>query len=200
MRILIACECSQVVCKAFREKGHEAYSNDIVPCYGNRPEWHIIGDATNVVLGRNTFRTEIGGFVKINTHWDMIIAHPPCTMLTNASTVAFSKGIHTEEDVLKAANFFLRMLAAPAKYICVENPVPMKRAKLPPYDQIINPYCFGHEYSKRTCLWLKNLPCLIHSTEKPGKVVSWHDRFNGGNKMRSRTFEGIAYAMAEQWG
>ena len=202
MRILVACEESQAVCKAFRERGHEAYSCDIEPCSGGHPEWHLQVDALEMLKLR----------------WDMIIAHPPCTYLTNAGAVRMRvKGeIVPEryEKAMKAKEFFLRFLAADCPRIAVENPTPMKLAGLPPYTQAIQPYEFGHPYSKRTCLWLKGLPPL-----KPTEIVENHVPFvNGGckdangnyrrfqgrkerdAKTRSKTFPGIAQAMAEQWG
>lgn len=202
MRILVACEESQAVCKAFRERGHEAYSCDIEPCSGGHPEWHLQVDALEMLKLR----------------WDMIIAHPPCTYLTNAGAVRMRVKCEIVperyEKAMKAKEFFLRFLAADCPRIAVENPTPMKLAGLPPYTQAIQPYEFGHPYSKRTCLWLKGLPPL-----KPTEIVENHVPFvNGGckdangnyrrfqgrkerdAKTRSKTFPGIAQAMAEQWG
>lgn len=198
-KILIACEQSQVVCLAFRKKGLNAFSNDILPCYGNHPEWHIIGDAQFVVKGNNTFKLQDGNNIKVVGHWDLIIAHPPCTMLSHVSAVALSKGLHTKKDIERAASFFLSMLNAPCKHIAVENPAPLKIAKLPKYNQIIQPYNFGHPFSKRVCLWLKNLPPLLPTLGYYNKYKSWHDCSNSPSR-RARTFEGIAEAMANQWG
>lgn len=200
MKILIACECSQEVCKAFREKGFEAYSNDMIPCYGGHPEWHIIGDAEVVIRGNNIFLTESGAPVLVPGFWTMIIAHPPCTMLSHVSAVALSQGKHSYIDVLEGALFFMKMLSAPAKYVAVENPAPLKIAQIPPYDCIVNPYDFGHKYSKRVCLWLRNLPPLLPTHARIINHEQWHEHCASNSRRRSKTFEGIAWAMAEQWG
>lgn len=202
MRLLVACEESQEVCKAFREKGHEAYSCDIEPCSGGHPEWHIQVDVLEI----------------LKMKWDMIIAFPPCTYMTNAGAVRMRvKGeIVPEryEKAMQAKEFFMRFYHADCCKIAIENPTPMKIVGLPPYDQAIQPYHFGHPYSKRTCLWLKGLPPLF-----PTEIMVYHEpyvnggckdahgnyrRFQGGkerdSKRRSKTFPGIAKAMAEQWG
>lgn len=197
--VLVACEQSQVVCKAFREQGHAAFSNDLERCYGNHPEWHIIGDAAQVVMGNNQFPLENGDSVVI-TNWDLIIAHPPCTMITHSSAVALSKGLHTLDDVRQGADFFMKMYQAPCSRIAIENPAPMKIANLPRYNQIIQPYQFGHPFSKRVCLWLKNLPMLIPMRGYYTEHVSWLNHCASTSQRRSRTFEGIAEAMAAQWG
>lgn len=195
MKILIACEESQTVCKAFRALGHEAFSCDILPCSGGHPEWHIQGDVLN----------------HINEGWDLMIAHPPCTYLTNAGAVHLykPKGVLNEERLKKgiiARDFFMALLNAPIPKIAVENPIPSTVFMMPPYTQTIQPYEHGHPLSKKTCLWLKNLPNLEptkivterQSTKVPG---NW---FNKGGKQRqinrSKTFQGIADAMAKQWG
>lgn len=200
IKILIACECSQVVCKAFRKEGFEAYSNDIIPCYGGHPEWHIIGDAEKVIRGKGIYKTESGALVNVTGFWAMIIAHPPCTMLTHSSAVAFAQGKHSLMDIREGALFFMKMLSAPAKYVAVENPAPMKIAQLPPYDYIVNPYDFGHIYSKRVCLWLRNLPPLLPTHAHIINHKQWLNHCASNSKRRSKTFEGIAQAMAEQWG
>lgn len=201
MRILIACEESQAVCKEMRRLGHEAYSCDIIPCSGGHPEWHIMCDARELLKMR----------------WDMIIAHPPCTYLTNASAVRMRVNgeIQKEryEKAMEAREFFLEFWNADCPRIAIENPTPMKLVQLPEYTQAIQPYWFGHPYSKRTCLWLKNLPPLV-----PTEMLDHHEPYiNGGFKdangnykrfpgrkerdqrTRSETFQGIARAMAEQW-
>lgn len=199
-KVLIACEQSQVVCLAFRRMGIEAYSNDLNPCYGGHPEWHIIGDARTVILGRSVFDLENGAQVMIHGRWSMIIAHPPCTMLTHSSAVALSKGLHSLLDVREGAQFFLTMLSAPADYVAVENPAPMRVAQLPPYDQIIQPYNFGHPFSKRVCLWLRRLPPLLPMSGYCAQHVQWLKHCASNPRRRSKTFEGIAEAMASQWG
>lgn len=199
-KILIACEQSQVVCAAFRKLGFEAYSNDLLKCYGNHPEWHIIGDAQLVIKGCAAFHLQNGSTVEIESQWSLIIAHPPCTMLTHVSAVAFAKGLHTNEDIKHAASFFLSMLNAPCDLIAVENPAPMKIAGLPKYQQIIQPYNFGHPFSKRVCLWLKGLPPLIPTRGYYVKHEQWIKHCSGCSRRRAKTFEGIAEAMALQWG
>lgn len=150
--ILIACEESQTVTKAFRAKGFEAYSNDINPCYGNHPEWHIIGDAALVVQGHAAFKLQNGDTVNVDGKWGMIIAHPPCTYLTHCGAQHLHNGKHKIEDVMHAASFFLTMLNAPCCHVAVENPAPMKIAGLPKYNQVIQPFQFGAPFSKRVCL------------------------------------------------
>jgi len=194
MKILIACEESQTVCKAFRAKGHEAYSCDILPCSGGHPEWHIQGD----VLER------------LDRGWDMMIAHPPCTYLSNAGAVhLYPKGVLNTDRYKKgieASNFFMKLINSQIPKICVENPIPSKIFALPKYTQTIQPYEHGHPYSKKTCLWLKNLPELkpTNIVEKPQSTKVAGNWFNKGGKERqknrSKTFQGIADAMAEQWG
>lgn len=196
MKVLVACEESQEVCKAFRKLGHEAFSCDIIPCSGGHPEWHIQDDVLN----------------HLNKGWDLMIAHPPCTYLTNAAAVhLYPKGVLNQERYkkgLEAKEFFMKLLNAPIKKIVVENPTPSRIFKLPKHTQTIQPYEHGHPYSKRTLLWIKNLPKL-----KPTKVMEYKPMFSskipgnwfnkGGKdrqKNRSKTFPGIAKAMAEQWG
>lgn len=200
LRILIACEESQVVCSTFRKLGFHAYSNDINKCYGGKPRWHIIGDAAKVVQGHDAFETESGDVVIIENQWDMIIAHPPCTMITHSSAVALSKGIHTIEDVRQGAEFFMKMLNAPCDYIAVENPAPMKIANLPKYNQIIQPYNFGERFSKRVCLWLKNLPPILPTRGYSTDHREWLKHCSSTHRRRSKTFEGVAEAMAINWG
>lgn len=200
MRVLVACEESQVVCKAFRERGHEAYSCDIQPCSGGHPEWHIQADARELLKVR----------------WDLIIAHPPCTYLTNGGANNLFNWDHTiksrerEEKGWEARAFFMMFLDADCPSIAVENPVPMRHFCLPPYSQIIEPCMFGDPWKKRTCLWLRGLPPLF-ATDIVVPTGLWvattsakkSGYENGGvssAKMRSKTFPGIARAMAEQWG
>ena len=200
-RILIACEESQTVCKAFRARGFEAYSCDVQDCSGGHPEWHIKDDVLK----------------HINAGWDLIIAHPPCTYLSKAGARWLYAGGELNQQRLSlglaAKDFFNAMLNAKAKFIAVENPTPMKVYDLPEHTQAIQPWQFGHAYSKRTLLWLKNLPRLI-----PTKIVKEHKPYlpsNTGGKKRghsysigvsknakqsSKTFVGVAEAMAEQWG
>lgn len=217
MKILIACEESQTVCKAMRELGHEAYSCDIQDPSGGHPEWHIKGDCVPLLNGNCSFTDLAGEEHTIAVKWDLIVGFPPCTYLTNASAVRMRvKGeIVPEryEKMLKARELFLTILNADCDRIAIENPVPMKICELSDYDQIVQPYWFGHPYSKRTCLWLKNLQHLV-----PTDIVEKHEpyvnggfkdangnykRFQGRNerdpKIRSKTFPGLAKAMAEQF-
>lgn len=219
MKVLVACEESQRVCNAFRKLGHEAYSCDIIECSGGHPEWHILDDALKVINGNCDFITQDGEKHTIIGKWDLLIAHPPCTYLTNASAVRMRvKGEIVPEryaKAMEAKEFFMRFINADCDRICVENPVPLKIVNLPPYTQIIQPWQFGHPYTKRTCLWLKGLPKLEPTniiTEGVQPYVNGgckdahgnYRRFQGRKerdpKTRSKTFEGIAEAFAIQWG
>ncbi len=185
MRVLVACEFSGIVRDAFIAKGHKAVSCDLLPT--ERPGPHIQGDVLDILSDK----------------WDLMVAHPPCTYLCRQR----ARWNKEEDDKLrqKAKIFFMQCLKAPIAKICVENPVPLQEAKLPPYTQIIQPYLFGHDYSKRTCLWLKRLPKLqptkitelTYYTTPKGRqfTAGWY--FTPRNsKDRSRTFQGIADAMA----
>lgn len=221
MKILIACEESQRVCIAFREKGHEAYSCDIQECSGGHPEWHILGDVLPILNGNAKFITQDGKQHKISGKWDMIIAHPPCTYLTVTGNRWFNKEKYGEKAVKRhkdreeAICFFLEIANADCDKIAIENPVGIMSTAWQKPTQIIQPYMFGEPFEKKTCLWLKNLPNL-----KPTKIVMPPERikFKSGKTMpewyaklwalpkeerekeRSKTFIGIARAMAEQWG
>ena len=218
MKVLVACEESQAVCKAFRERGHEAYSCDVQECSGGHPEWHIQCDVLPLINGNCKFTTVGGGMHTIVGKWDLLIAFPPCTYLTNASAVRMRVNGEIQpkryQKAMAAKKFFLQFYNADCPRICIENPVPMKLVELPQYSQIIQPYEHVHPYSKRTCLWLKGLPQL-----RPTKIMPYHEpyvnggckdahgnyrRFQGRNerdqKTRSKTFQGVADAMAEQWG
>lgn len=215
MKILVACEESQRVCIAFRERGHEAYSCDLQEPSGGHPEWHVLGDVLLILPG-GCFSTMDGCNHKIDK-WDMIIAHPPCTYLSAASAVRLFNKDHCIKDMDRyckmqdAAEFFKRFLEANADRIAIENPVPLRAAGLPGYSQIIEPYWFGDPWQKRTCLWLRGLP-LLYPTDIVEPKGYWigshgHDKAKFGmskgfrdQKTRSKTFPGIALAMAEQWG
>ena len=201
MRILVACEESQAVTIELRKLGHEAYSCDIEECSGGHPEWHLQVDALEL----------------LKMKWDMIIAFPPCTYMTNAGAVRMRvKGEIDQEryrKAMEAKNFFMQFYNADCPKIAIENPTPMRIIGLPPYTQAVQPYYFGHPFSKRTCLWLKGLQPLM-----PTEIMTYHEPYvNGGCKdahgkyrrfqgrrerdarTRSKTFPGIAKAMAEQW-
>lgn len=208
--ILIACEESQAVCKAFREKGHEAYSCDIIDCSGGHPEWHIKQDVIPLLNGNCEFSTCDGKLHKIEGKWDLLIAHPPCTYLSNAGArFLYPKGVLNELRLRKglvAKDFFMAFYYADCEHIVIENPVPSGVYMMPKYQQTIQPYEFGHPFKKKTCLWLKGIPNLqpteiIEVAESTKIAGNW---FNKGGKDRQRnrakTFPGIAKAMAEQWG
>lgn len=213
LKVLVACEESQRVCAAFRQLGHEAYSCDIQEPSGGHPEWHILGDVLAVLNPYDTGHTDgilfntMNGAEHFVKKWDMIIAHPPCTYLSNAgATRLFPKGQLNEERYqqgLKAKEFFMYFLNADCEHIAVENPIPTRIFGLPKYTQIIQPYEYGHPYTKKTCLWLKGLPKL-QPTNKVEPICSWVStgRTTGichSAKERSKTFPGIAKAIAEQF-
>lgn len=195
MKILVACEESQAVTIELRKLGHEAYSCDIEPCSGGHPEWHLQQDVLPL----------------LKMKWDMIIAHPPCTYLSNAGArFLYPNGQLNREryqNGLKAKDFFMELYNSNCSKIAVENPIPSKVYGLPPYTQIIQPYEFGHPYSKKTCLWLKGLPNLeptnILPKEQRQSTKIAGNWFNKGGKdrqkNRAKTFSGIAKAMAAQW-
>ena len=192
MRVLVACEESQVVTNELRKLGHEAYSCDILPTSGNRPDWHLQQDVIPL----------------LKKNWDMIIAFPPCTYLSAAGACRlFQKGKLNEERYKKGLAgkaFFLSLLNADCPRVAVENPVSLTIYKLPLYTQEIQPWQFGHPYTKKTRLWLSGLPCLqpTNIVEPLGPWVC-SGRKDGGaahhSLARSKTFIGIAKAMAEQW-
>ena len=162
VRVLIACEYSQIVTKAFRDRGHEAYSCDILPTEGN-PSYHLQGNVLHHLQGIVS-NDEL-------TPWDLMIAHPPCTYLANSGVRWLYEKTGRMFDMVDGARFFTRLLEAPVPRICVENPIPHKHACLPKYDQIVQPWMFGGNESKATCLWLRNLPPLVPMvTEKPDKL------------------------------
>lgn len=226
---MIACEESQEVCKAFRALGHEAYSCDLQDCSGGHPEWHIKRDVLWIlnphiisIPGKLTgiwFFTMDGEKHLFRGGWDLIIAHPPCTYLSNAGARwLYAGGKLNEERYKKGLDgkaFFMKFLQADCPRIAVENPIPSSVYEMPPCTQIIQPYEYGEPWSKKTCLWLKGLPPLqptdIVDEHKPycssGSYSRGHDpkykgasRRGGSAKSRSKTFPGVAKAMAEQWG
>lgn len=236
MKVLVACEESQRVCTAFRERGHEAYSCDIVECSGGHPEWHIQGDVLPLLNRKddgnngwhNIYFTTMDGVEHSVERWDLIIAHPPCTYLTVAGNAYFNverygdKAIERIKKSQEAAEFFMNFVNADCDKIAIENPVGRINTLYRKPDQIIHLYHFGHPVSKKTCLWLKGLPLLKHTeevepeilhskgksggysgpswyvTDENGKILSWKDPRTA--KARSKTYPGIAKAMAEQWG
>lgn len=209
MKILVACEESQRVCIAFRNKGHEAYSCDIEFCSGKHPEWHIWSDVTPLLNGNCTFRT-CDSQAHIVEKWDMIIAFPPCTYLTKAGSCNLYRGGEINEGRLKlgqqAAQFFMSIFYADCPRICIENPVPMKLFGLPKPMQEIQPYMFGVPVSKKTYLWLKGLPYLCPTNViEPTYTFQTYPLFKNSfgkyrQKNRSKTFTEVAEAMALSWG
>jgi len=212
MKILIGCEESQAVCKEFRRLGHEAFSCDIQKCSGGHPEWHIQGDIIE----------------QFSKDWDMLIAFPPCTHLAVSGAAHFEKK-RKDGRQQQGIDFFMQIVNAPIKRIAIENPVGIMSKIYRKPDQIIQPYYFGDEAQKTTCLWLKNMPKLKHFKQvdlfndtithvNPGEFYEWIDKKTGQKKRqpkwyadafmykkehgkeRSKTFPGIAKAMAEQWG
>ena len=205
MQSLVACEESQAVTIALRKLGHEAYSCDLIPCSGGHPEWHIQQDVLPLLNGYCFFKTCDGSAHYVLGRWDMLIAFPLCTYLTNASAVRMRvKGEIVAERYAKAMEakaFFMSFLSADCAKIAVENPTPLKIVELPPYTQAIQPWQFGHGETKKTCLWLKGIPLLVPTNIVDGreqriwKMPPSEDRA----KNRAKTFPGIARAMAEQW-
>ena len=210
MKVLIACEESQAVTKAFRALGHEAYSCDILPCSGGHKEWHLQGDV----------------FDYINQGWDLMIAHPPCTYLAvSGAAHLYNKdktpNIERYKNQAEALNFVQRLMDVNIPRIAIENPISVISSHIRKPDQIIQPYWFGDSASKSTCLWLKNLPKLIPTNMvDKGEFKEWIDKKSGKTKrqalwfyqalqqaktpeerrtLRSKTFKGIAEAMATQW-
>ena len=198
MKILVACEESQAVTKEFRRLGHEAYSCDIVPCSGGHPEWHLQQDVVPL----------------LSEKWDMIIAFPPCTDLA-VSGAAWFKQKREDGRQQASIDFFMKFTTVSCDRVAIENPVGIMSSKWRKPDQIIQPYFFGHPESKRTCLWLKGLPLLqpTNVVEEAERVVfasgksmpkwyadAWRLPKEERARLRSKTFPGIAKAMAEQWG
>lgn len=228
MNVLVACEESQAVCKAFRVKGHNAFSCDIQECSGGHPEWHIQGDVLPLINGNCEFTTVDGTKHIIDGKWDLLIAHPPCTYLTVAANKLYNVEKYGEKalkrlwDREKAIEFFMAFVDADCDKKAIENPIGVVSTKYRKPTQIIQPYEYGHPVRKSTCLWLYNLPKLtptnvveyetIHSKgasggysgnswvvkDENGKILSYRDPRVA--KARSKTFPRIAQAMAEQRG
>jgi hypothetical protein len=195
MKVLIACEESQTVCKAFRELGHEAYSNDIQECSGGHPEWHLNMDCFQAIELMD---------------WDLMIAHPPCTHLAVSGMRWFKEGCKGQKPLYlqdQAADFFIKLTQTKIKHWAIENPICIMSTRYRKPDQIINPFQFGHPEQKKTCLWLGNLPKLQETDNVYDYMMTLDIRVRtrihwlGSNhaKERSRTFSGIAQAMATQW-
>lgn len=197
MRIIIACEESQAVCKAFRKLGHEAYSCDTEPCSGGCPEWHLQQDVIPL----------------LSDSWDMIIAFPPCTYLCGSGMHWTTRGLRDPQLTEDALAFVEAIMGAPCEMIALENPVGCISSRIRKPDQIIQPWMFGDDASKKTCLWLKGLPLLEPTEIVEPRIVDgmkrWSNQTDSGQnklppsknraKLRSKTYQGIADAMACQW-
>jgi hypothetical protein len=195
MKILIACEESQTVCKAFRELGHEAYSCDLVDCSGGHPEWHIKGDVRDL----------------LKEYFDLVIFHPVCKFITNSGVCWLDTDITRWKKMYEGCQFFNLRHKFNSPHVATENPIPHKYAVgyIGMYDQLIQPYQFGHMERKATCLWLKNLPPLVHTNNVKEEMMmlpkSIQQRIHymspgpERERLRSVTFSGIAEAMANQW-
>ena len=217
MNVLVACEESQEVCKAFRKLGANAYSCDIIECSGGQPEWHIQQDVIPLIDGNCSFKTVDGIEHYIEGQWDLLICHPPCTYMSKAGArwmYPTAGNIDPERYrlAMEAKEFFMKFINANCKHIAVENPRPLKVVGLPKPTQVIQPYEYGHPYSKATLLWLKGLPKLNptdiqeHYTPYLPSNTGAFSRGGGGSrgvahdaKTASKTFPGVAEAMAEQW-
>lgn len=211
LNVLIACEESQAECRAFRELGHNAFSCDVQKCRkSGNPDWHIHGDVTQYLDGATMFVTQSGKVCTVD-HWDLIIAHPPCTYICKMSSCQLYKEPTTQcvvngevivanwervQAMIQGREFFLKCLNAKARYLAVENPIPMALAKLPRPTCFADPSWYGVKYTKKTCYWLRNLPPLmgeLYYTNPKSYVKA------SRGKYRSRTFPAMANAIAKQW-
>lgn len=227
MNVLVACEESQVVCKAFRARGHNAFSCDIIECSGGHPEWHIRWDVKALLNGRCLFFTQDGQMHELEDRWDMIIFFPPCTFLTNTGNRWFSverygeKAIEREKNRQKAAEFFMMGWNADCDKVVIENPIGYMSTYFRKLDQIVHPYYFATEEDdencerKATCLWERGVPPLQYEIKFAPRVIAykngkgtdspWHMNTmslppDERARARSRTYTGLGEAMAEQWG
>ena len=227
MNVLVACEESQEVCKAFRARGHRAFSCDLQECSGGHPEWHIRNNALYYINPRINlvgneyidFYTQDGEYHCVDGKWDLLIAHPPCTDLAVSGARHFARK-REDGSQQRSIDFFMQFTDVDCDKVAIENPVCIMSSIYRKPDQIIQPWQFGHPVSKKTCLWLKGLPLLQPTNivepgktdkygftdgaalqmarDENGKILSWNDPRTA--KARSKTFPGIAKAMAEQWG
>lgn len=219
MNVLVACEESQTVCIQFRKNGHRAFSADIQPCSGGHPEWHIQGDCIPIINGNCIFQTMDGNTHTQEGQWDLLIAHPPCTYLTVTGNSWFNVDKYGEkaqkriQDRKSAFEFFMKFINANCGKIAVENPIGYASSYYKQPTQIIQPWQFGDDARKATCLWLKNLEPLYptkivsitlvktgHGTDSPWHAYTWNLPPDERARARSKTFYGIAKAMADQWG
>ena len=220
MNVLIACECSQTVCGAFRNRGHNAFSCDIEKEYGGHPEWHVQTNCLDIIHGNCKFFTNDSEEHFVGK-WDLIIAHPPCTYLCSCQAPLYNEKKYGTEKVQQrrvkqneAVKFFMIFTYLDTK-VAIENPVGCMSSLFRKPDQIINPYDFGDPARKKTCLWLFGLPNLFPTNRvNPEHQHEFKTGYRMGDwmyntsclphkdraKARSKTFDGIAEAMAEQWG
>lgn len=199
MNVLVACEESQIVCKEFLKFGHNAFSCDLKECSGGRPDRHIIGDCLRLLSDNVSFYT-CDEHLHVVDKWDLLIAHPPCTYLAKSGACNNKNDPTRIPKGFLAAQFFYKIYNCNIERVCIENPVPQRIFKLPPYSQTVQPYNFGEPYSKLTLLWLKNLPPLINTTcSLKDESLQWC-KLHSSATQRSKTFKGIAEAMANQWG
>ena len=218
MNVLIACEESQRVCTEFRKLGHNAFSCDIIECSGGHPEWHIMGDVLPLLNGRCTFKTMDGAEHTVDGKWDMIIAFPPCTKTSNAGARHLFAGgrlnIPRYFEGLCGKALFLSIWAADCDKVVIENPTPSKVYEYPEPTQAIQPWQFGHPFTKKTLLWERGVPLLVPTCiVEPERTWCPSGSYSGKHgekhrgmfttdraRNRSKTFPGVAIAMAEQWG
>lgn len=201
MNVLIACEESQRVCIEFRKKGHFVFSCDIEECSGGHPEWHIKEDVLRILNGECGFTTQNGDDWIFPRKWDLIIAFPPCTHLAVSGARYFEQK-RKDGRQQQGIDFFMEFIKADCEKIAIENPIGIMSTHYRKPDQIIQPWMFGHGETKATCLWLKNLPKLEPTNIVDGREQRIWRTPPGPEraKERSKTFPGIAKAMAEQWG
>lgn len=197
VRVLVACEYSAIVRDAFRARGHDAWSCDLLPTEGD-PRWHLQIDVFRAIYYQGRFLH--AGAKPWKRGWDLMIAHPPCTDLAVSGARHFAEKI-ADGRQQRALDFVRKLLDAPIPCIALENPVSVISSKIRKPDQIIQPWQFGHGETKATCLWLKNLPPLVSTDVVEGRSDRIHKMPPGPNrwKERSRTYQGIADAMADQW-
>lgn len=218
IRILIACEESQAITKAFRERGFVCYSCDLYTCSGGHPEWHINGDALPLITcGSHEFYTQ-DGVLHNEPMWDLVIAHPPCTYLTCTGNRWFDVSVYGEKaikrwhDRKEAIDFFMKFTEIKCRW-AIENPVGCMSTVYRTPDMYIQPYYFGDPNRKKTCLWVNGLPTLRKTNVVKPNIVpcgygtmdkDYYDSFSlppvERSKVRSKTFKGIADAIAQQWG
>lgn len=207
MNILVACEESQAVTIEMRRMGHTAFSCDIIDCSGGHPEWHIKQDVLPLLDGDCLFTTCDGQHHYQIFQWDMIIAFPPCTHLCNSGARWFTEGRKPLSLRDEAAEFFMRFVTADCERIAIENPIGVMSTRYRKPNQVIHPWMFGHPEQKATCLWLKGLPNLVETDNVKDYMMTLPPRErsriwwlgSGHAKERSKTFPGVAKAMAEQW-